>query len=124
MYATRIVERVARPQTGSSLTSHAAQESLLTLLISLLGLSLAGGALFVMRSPLLYFSVIIASGVLFAIAAGMLSRWFRRYSRRRSRQGTLARGQVASLFAFLAVLLQAILFLAHFVLSSVRWRGF
>jgi hypothetical protein len=119
------VERVARPQTNSSpLTSHAAQESFFTLIISLLGLSLTGGALLVMRSPMLYFSVILASGVLFAIATGMLSRWFRRYSRRRSRQGTLARGQVASLFAFLAVLLQAILFLIHFGLSTMKWRGF
>lgn len=106
------------------MTSHAAQEAILTLLFSLLGLSLNGGALFIVRSPLSYFGVILLAGLLFAMSAGMLSRWFRKYGRRRSRHGTLARGQVAALFAFLALLLQTILFATHVLLATMRWRGF
>lgn len=106
------------------MTSHAAQEAFFTLLISLIGLSLNGGALFVVRSPLTYFGVILLAGLLFAMGVGMLSRWFRKYGRRRSRHGNLARGQVAALFAFLALLLQTVLFATHFLLSTMRWRGF
>ncbi len=94
------------------------------LLLSLLGLSLSAGALFLSRSPLLFFGVILAGAVLFVISAGMLSRWFRKYGRRRSRHGQLARGQVPALFAFLTLLLQAAALAALFALSSMGWRGF
>ena len=44
------------------------------LLVSLLGLSLTAGALFIVRSPLAYFAAILVAGVLFAVGASMLSR--------------------------------------------------
>jgi Kef-type K+ transport system membrane component KefB len=118
------VERAIRTHSGSALTSHAAQVSIFTLLVALLGLSLSASALFIHRNPLLYYAVIFTSAALFAIAAGMLSRWFRKYGRRRSRHGQLARGQVPALFAFLSLLLQAVTFLALLILSSMGWRGF
>lgn len=119
----RVVERAIRNHSSGPLTSHAAQESIFTLLVTLLGLSLGAGAVFASRSPLLFFSVILASAVLFVISAGMLSRWYRKYGRRRSRHGQLARGQVPALFASLVLLLQAGAFVTLFFLSSLGWRG-
>ncbi len=125
LYATKDVERAIRTaHSNSSLTSHAAQEAIFTLLISLLGLSLSAGALFTSRNPMLFFAVVMAAAVLFVISASLLSRWFRKYGRRRSRRGNLARGQVPALFAFLSLLLQITMFIGLFVLSTMRWRGF
>ena len=124
MYATKDVERAIRTHSGSVLTSHAAQEAVFTLLISLLGLSLTTSVLFIRSNPLLYFGAVLAAGAVFVIAAGMLSRWLRKYSRRRSRHGTLARGQVPALFAFLVLLLQMAMAVAAFALTSLHWRGF
>jgi len=72
----------------------------------------------------MYFGVVLAAGIVFVVAAGMLSRWFRKYGRRRSRHGTLARGQVPALFAFLVLLLQAAMSVTLFMLTSMHWRGF
>ena len=118
------MERAIRTQSSSAVTSHAAQEAVFTLFVALLGLSLTGGAVLINRSPLLFFAVILGAAVLFVIAAGMLSRWFRKYGRRRSRHGNLARGQLAAVFAFLVLLLQAAGFAALFGLSLIGWRGF
>jgi hypothetical protein len=124
LYATKDVERAIRTHSSSPMTSHAAQEAVFILLVGLLGLSLSAGSLFTSRNPMLFFGVILAAGVLFVISAGMLSRWFRKYGRRRSRRGQLARGQVPALFAFLSLLLQVAMFAGLFVLSTMRWRGF
>jgi hypothetical protein len=118
------VERAIRTQSNSVLSSHAAQEAVFTLLISLLGLSLSTSIVFIRNNPLLYFGAVLAAGIVFVIAAGMLSRWFRKYGRRRSRHGNLARGQVPALFAFLVLLLQVAMSVAAFALSSMHWRGF
>lgn len=118
------MERTIRSHSNNALTSHAAQEAVFTLLVSLCGLSLSAGALFINRNPMAYFSAILASGVLFVSSASMLSRWFRKYGRRRSRHGQLARGQVPALFAFFSLLLQLALFGALFLLSTMGWRGF
>lgn len=120
----RVVERAIRNHSSGPLTSHAAQEAIFTLLVTLLGLSLSAGAAFVSRNPMLFFTVILASAVLFVISAGMLSRWYRKYGRRRSRHGQLARGQAPALFASLTLLLQAGSFVGLFLLSSMGWRGF
>jgi uncharacterized membrane protein YraQ (UPF0718 family) len=118
------VERAIRTHSNGPLTSHAAQEAIFTLLVSLFGLSLTAGALFINRNPLLYFGVIISGGILFFAAAAMLARWFRKYGRRRSRHGQLARGQVPAMFASMGLLLQGVTFFALLILSSLNWRGF
>lgn len=124
MYATKNVERAIRTQSSSLLSSHAAQEAIFTLLISLLGLSLSTSVVFIRNNPLLYFAAVMAGGIVFVIGASLLSRWFRKYGRRRSRHGTLARGQVPALFAFLVLLLQGAISVTLFVLTSMHWRGF
>jgi drug/metabolite transporter (DMT)-like permease len=125
VYASSVVERAIRSQSNSAaLTSHAAIEAIVALFVGLLGLSLSGGALFVSRAPLMFFTVILISAILFVITTALLSRWFRKYGRRRSRHGNLARGQVAALFTFLVLLLQAGSFLGLFLASTLRWRGF
>lgn len=124
MYATKNVERAIRTQSSSVLSSHAAQEAIFTLLLSLLGLSLSTGVVFIRNNPFLYFGTVLAAGTVFVIAAVLLSRWFRKYGRRRSRHGNLARGQVPALFAFLVLLLQVVSSVTLFALTSMHWRGF
>jgi hypothetical protein len=92
--------------------------------MSLAGLSLSSSVIFIRNNPLLYFGLILAAGIVFVIAASLLARWFRKYGRRRSRHGTLARGQVAALFAFLVLLLQVVTSVMLFALTSMNWRGF
>lgn len=92
--------------------------------LSLAGLGLTLAALFIRRNPLTYAGVIMGSGILFVIVAGMLSRWFRKYGRRRSRHGNLARGQGLAMFSFVSWLLNGAMFLVHFGLTAARWKGF
>lgn len=97
---------------------------MVTFALALFGFALAIAALFIRRSPLTFAAVIMGSGIIFVIVAGMLSRWFRKYGRRRSRHGNLARGQGFAMFAFLGWLLNGAMFLVHFGLTAVRWKGF
>lgn len=94
------------------------------LLFSLSGLAITVGALLIKRNPLLYAGTILGSGVVFVMVAGMMWRWFRKYGRRRSRHGNLARGQGAAMFAFCGWLLQLLMFVVHFSLAVARWKGF
>lgn len=95
-----------------------------TLVLALSGFGITLAALSIKRAPLLYSGAILVAGVVFVIVAGLLSRWFRKYGRRRSRHGNLARGQGIAMFAFLAWLLEGFMFIVHFALAAARWKGF
>jgi len=90
------------------------------LLLSLLGVSLAATGLFVRSNPLTYAGLILISGLVLVISTAMLSRWFRKYGRKRSRHGVLPRGPMAALFTFAGLLVQLLLYAVHFFLGVTR----
>lgn len=106
------------------LGSHAWLSSMFGLLLSLLGVSLTATGLFVHSNPLTYAGLILASGLVLVMSTALLSRWFRKYGRKRSRHGTLPRGQMAALFTFAALLVQVLLYAVHFYVGATRGRLF
>ncbi len=122
-----VVERVIKSSSHTSsgvLGSHAWVSSMFGLLLSLLGVSLTFTCLLFHSNPLVYAGLLLVSGLVLVAATAMLSRWFRKYGRKRSRHGVLPRGQVAALFTFAALLVQVLLYGLHLFLGVTRGRLF
>ena len=103
--------------------SRSASSAGIALACALFGL-LITSALYFARDNLMFFTAVFCAGGVLVLTAALLSRWYQKYGRRRSKRGELARGQTLAVLAFGAWCLQLVLMAVRMFLSVSRWQGF
>jgi hypothetical protein len=111
------------PASQVRVSSRSASSAGIALGTALLGFVLTI-PLFFAREPLMFFTAVFSSGSVWVITAALLSRWYQKYARRRSKKGALARGQALAVLAFGAWCLQLALIVTRTFLSIAKWQGF